>query len=434
MDANGNTLSATMQGYIYPQHMSLGAQSHSGPSQVSPSTQMSDMPFSQADIPSFELSESELMAKLNAPHLSTATVGRTPARRHLSHVSSAGRVVKPTGGRSLQLNVDTELGQQLSSAPQTKSEQQQQKQKLDIDKLSKAKLQEMLRQLLKTQQQDDDGNEVASTATNQRHPRSPRSPERSATLTSTSSVQQKCPVEDCNFTGRPCDLNKHLKRHVKPYGCTYPKCFKKFGAKSDWKRHENSQHFQQETFRCDLRNSDKTCGLHYYRAAQFENHIKHEHKSVRAEQIQSTIERCKIGRNCQGQYWCGFCGEIKKLNTIRNHAWDERFDHIAHHFERDEPKKHIGDWVCVEENRTKRELKQEMVDGQSDKTAGTEGCDGDAVTVDPEAFSNDANTGPSSYSSGPCGSRKRRLSPDASHTQPQTKRRVLVKYCVSGFP
>ncbi|KAF3049085.1 hypothetical protein E8E11_005390 [Didymella keratinophila] len=211
-----------------------------------------------------------------------------------------------------------------------------------------------------------------------------------------------------------------------PYGCTYPKCFKKFGAKSDWKRHENSQHFQQETFRCDLLNSDKTCGQHYYRATQFQNHLKHEHKLAVAEKIQNIVERCKIGKNCQGQYWCGFCCEIKKLKTRRNYAWDERFDHIAHHFEKDEPKKQIEDWICVEENRSKRELREEMEDDQSEKNAGVEGYDGDALTVGLEAISNHADTGPSSHNLGPNGSRKRQLSPDAINTQPTPKRRVLT--------
>jgi hypothetical protein len=47
-----------------------------------------------------------------------------------------------------------------------------------------------------------------------------------------------------------------------------------------------------------------------------------------------------------------------QLQARRNAAWDERFDHIARHFEKD--KLSIDDWVCAEENRSKKELLEEM--------------------------------------------------------------------------
>jgi hypothetical protein len=37
------------------------------------------------------------------------------------------------------------------------------------------------------------------------------------------------------YQGWACEWKKHIKaRHAKPYGCAYPKCHKRFGAKSDW--------------------------------------------------------------------------------------------------------------------------------------------------------------------------------------------------------
>ncbi|KAH7379219.1 hypothetical protein DE146DRAFT_626272 [Phaeosphaeria sp. MPI-PUGE-AT-0046c] len=145
----------------------------------------------------------------------------------------------------------------------------------------------------------------------------------------------------CDYAvARACDLKKHMKRHDKPYGCTYPKCHKRFGAKSDWKRHENSQHFQLEAFRCNQKSSTG------------------KHKMCEGEEQMSEAKRRRIGKNCQQQFWCGFHRDIIELKEKRNAAWDERFDHIAHHFEREG--RSIEQWICVEENKTKKELLKEM--------------------------------------------------------------------------
>ena len=46
-----------------------------------------------------------------------------------------------------------------------------------------------------------------------------------------------------------------------------------------------------------------------------------------------------------------------QLKERRNAAWDERFDHIARHFEKE--RRNIDDWICAEENRPKKELLEE---------------------------------------------------------------------------
>jgi hypothetical protein len=167
----------------------------------------------------------------------------------------------------------------------------------------------------------------------------------------------------CHICGsqvsRVCDLNKHIKRHKKPYGCTYPQCNKRFGAKSDWKRHENSQHFQLEAYRCThiLPDTRKVCGKHSYRADAFKDHLTTEHEVSSAE-MTLVLKRSKIGKNCQVQHWCGFCQVIRPLKEKRNEAWDERFDHIAYHFEKE--KKSIDEWLCAEANKTKKQLLKEM--------------------------------------------------------------------------
>lgn len=157
---------------------------------------------------------------------------------------------------------------------------------------------------------------------------------------------------------RVCDLKKHMKRHERPYGCTYPKCTKRFGAKSDWKRHENSQHFQLEAFRCGQMSIQGTaCGEHFFHLESFQRHLENQHK-LSEDEWDKEVEARRIGKNCQQQFWCGFHGDIIKLKEVSNAAWDERFDHIAHHFEKE--KLSIDMWLCAELNKPKKDLVKEM--------------------------------------------------------------------------
>ncbi|KAF1911561.1 hypothetical protein BDU57DRAFT_506857 [Ampelomyces quisqualis] len=188
------------------------------------------------------------------------------------------------------------------------------------------------------------------------HSHHPRKPSQGFTTTNT----KVCHL--CGYAvARACDLKKHMKRHDKPYGCTYPRCHKRFGAKSDWKRHENSQHFQLEAFRCNQptwSTGKEPCGEHFLRVDAFAKHLETTHamhcESSRAEEC----KRGRIGKNCQGQFWCGFHEQIVALKEKRNKAWDERFDHIAFHFEKEG--RGVEEWVCVEENKAKRELLGEL--------------------------------------------------------------------------
>lgn len=163
---------------------------------------------------------------------------------------------------------------------------------------------------------------------------------------------------------RACDMKKHMKRHTKPYGCTYPRCHKRFGAKSDWKRHENSQHFQMEAFRCQTHCTAgssivyATCGELFYRIELFKQHLMNEHKISEEAEVGEEVKTCRIGKNYQGQFWCGFCESIVKLKEKRNAAWDERFDHIDKHFNKE--KRGIEQWLCVEARKTKGDIQKDM--------------------------------------------------------------------------
>jgi hypothetical protein len=188
------------------------------------------------------------------------------------------------------------------------------------------------------------------------------SPSNSMLQTQLSSVsasgEKSCPFKDCNFVGRICDMNKHIKRHQKPYGCTYPKCHNRSGSKSDWMRHEKVQHLQLKAFRCDYaNNSGQICGHYCHCGTQFRKHLEEAHNITSEDYIQTDFKRCMIGENYQDQYWCGFCRQILKLKGKHQAALKERFNHIASHFEKE--KLSIDDWLCVKENRTKVDLRRD---------------------------------------------------------------------------
>jgi hypothetical protein len=157
-----------------------------------------------------------------------------------------------------------------------------------------------------------------------------------------------------------------MKRHTRPYGCTFPKCNKNFGSKNDWKRHENSQHFQLETWRCQLLRPDQACCAElFYRREMFEEHLKDKHRMINNDRVMQEIKKRRIGRNGQGQFWYGFCKDIVPLESKRSAARDERLNHIDVHFSKELKK--IEEWLCLEAKMTKGEVLKEMDKNNSDE-------------------------------------------------------------------
>lgn len=123
-----------------------------------------------------------------------------------------------------------------------------------------------------------------------------------------------------------------MKRHTRPYGCTFSKCQKSFGSKNDWKRHETSQHYQQETWRCDEKINGATCTKVYFSADIARAHLTKMHKVTDPEAVERKIEARRINANNQSRFWCGFCREIRELTHKGVDGWTERFNHIDNHF------------------------------------------------------------------------------------------------------
>ncbi|KAL8693208.1 MAG: hypothetical protein Q9218_001920 [Villophora microphyllina] len=161
--------------------------------------------------------------------------------------------------------------------------------------------------------------------------------------------------DQCDVTtARRCDMKygsllKHQKRHTRPYGCTFPGCYKKLGSKNDWKRHENTQHYQIETWRCqevDEKSAIRQCASIFYRREQFQGHLREKHQIHDDEHIREQSKCCRIGRNGQNRFWCGFCKKIVKLETKGLVAWEERFSHIDNfHYKKGQS---IYQWVQLD--------------------------------------------------------------------------------------
>src|SRR5690242_17542968 len=333
--------------------------SFSSASQTSPVTISADVSFSQLDVTPSIQRKSNLTTHDRTMLSSDNRSNTTQKRRRLSKVSHPDTT--STSRAAHYSKRDWRMASlELSPGPQTKSEQQRQILEKAVHALGYQQRQDGNDHNALNVFSDDEWVNVSKALAGllkEKH-KSLRLQQRRSNQKPGSTIRH-CDFEDCDFSGRPCDLKKHSKRHQKPYGCTYPKCHKKFGAKSDWKRHENSQHYQLEAFRCDyLDKFDRKCGYHCCRSIQLQTHLAEKHKVTSVNQVQTSVKRCRIGKNCQGQYWCGFCSKIEVLQTSRNDAWAERFNHIAFHFEKE--KRSIDEWLCAEENKTKKELQDEV--------------------------------------------------------------------------
>ncbi|KAG5205898.1 hypothetical protein GTR04_2771 [Trichophyton interdigitale] len=171
-----------------------------------------------------------------------------------------------------------------------------------------------------------------------------------------------CAEPGCNASFKiPSLLKKHRKRHRKPYGCTFKDCYKTFGSKADWKRHESSRHSHLERWRCgdpDITDSSRSCAKMFERRNSYEFHLK-AHGIDDEDEILQRINSNRIGGDCQFRFWCGFCNVLVPISTEGFAALIERFDHIYNeHFEKGQD---ISSWVLPDSHLTKGEAKPQSL-------------------------------------------------------------------------
>ena len=176
-----------------------------------------------------------------------------------------------------------------------------------------------------------------------------------------------CQWNGCNKPKSPAEFKKHVRRHTKPYACTFVEagCPGRFGSKNDLKRHEVTQHVPWEGWRCGetLKNKGSTCNRSF---DELDDFLKHLAKTHRYDQSRCKLlsRDCHISRKHEGRYWCGFCRAIKKLAKKGVDGENERFSHICDHLIRED--KSIDDWLPIDGHKTKGELGQHETDDKPD--------------------------------------------------------------------
>ncbi|KLU86744.1 hypothetical protein MAPG_05754 [Magnaporthiopsis poae ATCC 64411] len=184
-------------------------------------------------------------------------------------------------------------------------------------------------------------------------PSSSKSKNSSSSQGASSGPGVACKFPGCEATfQRECELRKHMKRHDKPYGCTFKPCTKTFGSKSDWKRHENSQHSPVDMWNCDEyvkrppggSSNAQRCNKVCYRRETFKFHLQKEHRFDSTHRINEKLESCRRAENCGSVFWCGFCVCLIEAKE-KDGRWAERYDHIdAHICGRDTAQRRFSEW------------------------------------------------------------------------------------------
>lgn len=149
-------------------------------------------------------------------------------------------------------------------------------------------------------------------------------------------------------------LRKHKKRHRRPYGCTFPKCYQEFGSKYDWERHEAKQHLVALSLlrARQLAEPGLSPGL-----TGFGRFYGHPNAGARHGRSGSDglaeYQHCHFEANLLVAFWCGFCRVTVRVQPNDPGDWSARFKHINQHFNDKKESKRIDEWFCIEENGLK---------------------------------------------------------------------------------
>ncbi|KAL9011286.1 MAG: hypothetical protein Q9173_003859 [Seirophora scorigena] len=158
------------------------------------------------------------------------------------------------------------------------------------------------------------------------------------------------------------DLNQNKKRRITCDQCPTTTARLCDMSKNDWKRHENTQHYQIETWRCQEHSTTSAlgqCARIFYRREQFQGHLREKHGLENEDQIRDQSKSCRIGRNGQSTFWCGFCRKIVELKMEGLDAWEERFSHIDNlHYKVGQT---ICDWVPLDSDIPKGVAERETM-------------------------------------------------------------------------
>ena len=171
-------------------------------------------------------------------------------------------------------------------------------------------------------------------------------------------VVMTCTEHGCDAKfSKKSELNKHISRHLRKYGCTFDHCYKRFGTKWEWKRHEHNQHVQLDEWRCRQQDCDEPSDDRN----AFITHLKQH----RLRDVETELAQCALAKKWLGSFWCGFCSRIIPSEAEFGAPMDEeRYNHISRHIDGPE-KRNIDDWIELK-GRGKTKSKQKDFDREGD--------------------------------------------------------------------
>ncbi|GKT50356.1 uncharacterized protein ColSpa_10537 [Colletotrichum spaethianum] len=88
-------------------------------------------------------------------------------------------------------------------------------------------------------------------------------------------------------------------------------------------------------------------------------------------EVDKALDKCRVGRNGEPRFWCGFCVKIVEIAKKGTNAWAERFNHIDNHYagRHSLPKKDHSDWVAVDRELPEIDLSGSLSDSSDDDSA-----------------------------------------------------------------
>jgi hypothetical protein len=206
-----------------------------------------------------------------------------------------------------------------------------------------------------------------------------------------------------------------MKRHTRPYGCTFPTCKKSFGSKNDWKRHETSQHYQHETWRCDEKTDGASCTKVFFSADIARAHLTKVHKVTDPTAIERKIDERRMGASSQGNFWCGFCEKIISLNEKGVDAWTEKYNHVDDHFMgKNGRPQNIEEWKPADPEGDQASPKPRSSD-EADRDSSD---DSSPTSSDSPPVSQTISAAPTISEAGPVSQKRKRTTSDEKEDRP----------------
>jgi hypothetical protein len=196
---------------------------------------------------------------------------------------------------------------------------------------------------------------------------------------------------------RACELRKHVRRHTKPYFCTFHDCSKQLGSRDDWRRHESTRHFLRSRWLCRhlLPDGVSSCGHHVFLdPQQLRIHLQGVHAIHDIDTLSQLQHKYHLGREGNYSFWCGFCsGVIQQDDGFEGmlRPWEARCSHIASHF--DKQHRTIDDWVDVDTGVPRRDSRDRS--SETHEPSGDEAMNGGGANLYPANYVASSGTLPS---------------------------------------